>query len=214
MKSLILIVLLTFIVVGGATMFLTGTFKAIMNPAPPPPQAGDETEQAAGTTAEGGDAEPQEGAQEGAAAATSFEETQAKLELADYKTQIAAADEKLEDYKNRISEAKTQLATIRTETLALNSIVSFASRIEKLAKLYEKMKPDNAAEILSGLDASLSMKIINEMSSKSSGKLMDALATKDPKYLITISKLMTAADKPGDQQALTSTASKKTTTNN
>lgn len=193
-------------------MFLTGTFKAIMHPQTP--QAVDETEQAAGMTTEGGDAEPQEGAQEGAAAATSFEETQAKLELADYKTQIAAADEKLEDYKKRIDDAKTQLATIRTETLALNSIVNFASRIKKLSKLYEEMKPDNAAEILSGLDASLSMKIINEMSSKSSGKLMDALATKDPKYLITISKLMTVADKPGDQQVLTSTSSEKTTTNN
>ena len=208
MKLLIIIVLLTFIVVGGATMFLTGTFKAIMHPQTP--QAIDGTEE----TAEGQDAESQMGPQEDAAAAAPFAETQAKLELADYKTQIAKAEAKLADYKKRISEAKTELATIRTEALALNSVKTFATRIQKLAKLYEAMKPDNAAEILSKLEVGLSMKIINEMSGKSSGKLMDALATKDPKYLVKISKLIATSDRPGDYQALIDRSSEKTTTNN
>jgi len=56
------------------------------------------------------------------------------------------------------------------------------------------MKPDSAAAILSQLDEAFTEQILSEMSTRTVGKIMDAIATSNPEYCVKLSKLMGGDD--------------------
>ncbi|MFC1717972.1 hypothetical protein ACFL6S_30200 [Candidatus Poribacteria bacterium] len=243
MKLLIITALITFVVVSGLSMFLTGTFKE----APPQDQlpgeldVAEQTAEAVGENTESQEdtaseslAESQEELEQyeskistAEAELASYEKQSAAAErkminyesqlsaaeakLADYGKQIDAAESKVTDYENRLSAVAEGLAdsegrldategkltSIKAGTESLGSKETSESRTQQLAKLYGSMKPKSAASILCKLEEDLSMRILAQMSSRSSGKLMDAIATENPDYAAKISRLMAKADTSG-----------------
>lgn len=196
MKLLISAILITLVVVGGLTMFLTGSFKRILSQ----DQALDELDELdeIGQTAKiGTDIEGEVGDAESQEVAESQEERTARLltelraKLADYESRIATAEAKQAEYESRAIAAEAALAA------ATAGAESLAARTQELAKLYGAMKPNSAATILCKLEQGLSMRILREMNSRASSKLMEAIATTDPDYAIKISELMANPDTPG-----------------
>ena len=123
--------------------------------------------------------------------------TPLELRVADYESQIRAAAAELTDYTKQITAAEARLAAIKAEIESLNAAKAFASRTQQLAKLYAAMKPDSAAAILCKLEKDLTMRILSQMDNRTSGKLMEAVASIDPDYAASISKLIADSDVPG-----------------
>ncbi len=208
MKLLIVVVLVTLVVVGGLTMFLTGSFKRALPEEELLAEVAelDGTGQTAetGTDIEGevGDAKSQRAAKSQKAAespeiAESQEERTARLltelqaKLTDHESRLATAEAKQAEYESRVIAAEAALAATTA------GAESLAARTQEMAKLYGAMKPDSAATILCKLEQGLSMRILREMNSRASSKLMEAITTTDPDYAIKISELMANPDTPG-----------------
>lgn len=190
-------------------MFLTGTFKKT------PPQGTGEGESLGPLTDEVAkllikskkklaEYENQIAAAEAELAGYEKQSAEAGTKVADYESRLAAVTKGLIDYEGRLAvtdgklaNIKTKLANIKTETGSLSSAEAPTSKIQDLVKLYGSMKPNGAAAILCKLEADLSMRILTQMNSRASGKLMDAIATTNPDYAAKISKLMAQADTPG-----------------
>lgn len=63
----------------------------------------------------------------------------------------------------------------------------------QLAKLYSTMKPENAASVMCELEPSMTEKIISKMNERTAGKILGAIADKDPSYAAKVSKLLANA---------------------
>ena len=184
MKLVIIAALLTFIVVSGLTMFLTGTFRDF--------QALDEATELAAEEQVNGEGE--------AASQVETEREKLQSELADYEAQITAAAAKLADSTKKITEAEAELTAVKADIDSLNAAKEHISRTQQLAKLYASMKPDSAAEILCKLEKDLAMRIISQMDNRTSGKLMEAIVSTDPDYAAKLSILMADSKMPGNNQ--------------
>ena len=196
MKILIITALLTFVIATGVTMFSTGTFKQITSRTNKPT----ETEQKAQEEAE--TAQTQEN---GAIEATKAEEahtvkdTQTKVgntqpredkAIGAPETYSEDLETKLAEYKTQIAAAEAKLADIKAETKSLTSAKASATASQQLAKVYGSMRPDSAASILCQLEETISVRILMEMNNRTAGKILDAIASADPDYAARISKLM------------------------
>ena len=184
MKLVIIAALLTFIVVSGLTMFLTGTFRDF--------QALDEATELAAEEQVNGEGE--------AASQVETEREKLQSELADYEAQITAAAAKLADSIKKITEAEAELTAVKADIDSFNAAKEHISRTQQLAKLYASMKPDSAAEILCKLEKDLAMRIISQMDNRTSGKLMEAIVSTDPDYAAKLSILMADSKMPGNNQ--------------
>jgi len=103
---------------------------------------------------------------------------------------------KLESKNNEIVEKSIELP-IKSDVSAKNESNSKESdtKYEQLAKLYSSMKPENAALVMCELEPSMTEKIINKMNERTAGKIMGAIADKDPSYAAKVSKLIVNVDK-------------------
>ncbi len=171
MKTILIIVLLTFIVATGATMFLTGTLE----PKPTEEQLLAEGEQAASETAEGA----QEGTPQAQGAGKTNTTAPSETVLAEQKALVSKEE-------NKLAAVKTELASLTTAKAA----VSKAQGFQDLAKVYSSMKPDNAASIMCVLEENLTKQILQGMTTKTAGKIMDAITVADPDYAAKITKSM------------------------
>ena len=171
MKRLIIIAVLVFVINSTVTMLLTGTLKRIDSPT----GEATETEQTASS-----ESEQLTDAQQGEK--KSQEETiQKEAKQAEYEAQIA--------------EAEAKLAAIKSEIESLNARRTSITRTQQLAKLYGSMKPDTAASILIKLEEDLTKQILTEMSDRTAGKIMEAIAAENPSYAAKISELIAGTNK-------------------
>ena len=128
------------------------------------------------------------------------EQTAKDPEPPDYELSLAIGTLRAElaDYQSQIAIAKTELALIKAETISRaetrDDAAERAVRIKKLGKLYASMKTNNAVTILSTLDESLSLEILTGMDNRTSSKLIDAIAAKDPDYAVRISEFIAGVD--------------------
>ena len=200
MKILIITTLVMFIIATGAIMYFTGTFKQIFSQDTllAEDQLLDQTQEA------GENLQQTSGQENGNLAQSEAEQTQEKKEnpqqKSEYKSEYTATLEaelqaKLAEYEAQISEKSAELAAIKAEIEALNSTKESITKSQQLAKLYSSMKPDSAASILCELEEPLTKQILSEMSDRTAGKIMDAIATANPSYAITLSELIAAPDK-------------------
>ena len=173
MKTLLIVVLLTFIIASGATMFLTGTFRQKASEEQPLGEDGG----APGETAEGAQQQGENARSQGNGKANA----------------VAASDGKQAERNALIAEEEKKLAAIKSEIASLTTAraaVSEAQELEELAKIYGSMKPDTAASIMLELEEDLTKRILKGMSTKTAGKIMDSIATTDPGYAAKVSKIM------------------------
>ncbi len=161
--------LLTFIVASGITMFFTGTFRQ----KPPEKQLLAEGEQAASETAEGAQAGTPQAQGTGGANTTAPSETM----LAEQKALVAEEEKKL-------AAVKSEIASLTNAKAAMANAQGF----QDLAKVYSSMKPDNAASIMCELEEDLTKQILQGMTTKTAGKIMDAITVADPGYAAKITK--------------------------
>jgi flagellar motility protein MotE (MotC chaperone) len=173
MKTMIIIILLTFIVASGATMFLTGTFRQ-RSPEEQPSEEGEvaTTETAEDTQQQGENTQSQGNGKTNA---------------------VAASDSKQAERKALIAEEEKKLAAIKSEIASLTvakAAVTEAQELQDLAKIYGSMKPDTAASIMLELEEGLTKRILKGMSTKTAGKIMDSIANTDSEYAAKVSKLM------------------------
>ena len=191
MKILIVIALSAFVVTIGLSMFFTGTFKQAAPEDSKPTNVVDAaTEDAQGEAAteniQGETATEGTQVEEGNSQTQAEEQDPAKLE--------AKSQATLAKYEAQIAAAEAELSTIKAEIESLNSVKTSISRNEQLAKVYSSMKPDSAATILCQLDEDFTEQILSEMSTRTVGKIMDAIAISNPEYCVKLSKLMGGDD--------------------
>ncbi len=113
------------------------------------------------------------------------------LEKKRREVQIALND--LVTERKIIAEEKEKLNKMmkKIEALAGKLDEEEAQKVAKLAKLYESMKPSNAAKIASSLDIDLLTNIIASMKEKQAAKMLSALP---PKQAAEISKRLGLGD--------------------
>jgi len=171
MKTIIIIVLLTFIAASGFTMFFTGTFKSKDPAEQLPGEDGDTSAEIAGDVQE--------------------EKTNTQE---DPNTHAPVNSEaKTARHSAQIAEQEKKLAALRSEIASLTTAQAAIARTQQfqdLAKVYSSMKPDSAASILAELEDDLAMRIMKGMNTKTAGKIMEALATSNPSYAAKLSKLI------------------------
>jgi flagellar motility protein MotE (MotC chaperone) len=92
--------------------------------------------------------------------------------LGTLRSNIAAEKEALVTEQDRLKTLIDKLALLQND-LAANEEQSLA----RLAKMYEMMKPNEAAEIASQLDVDLLVKIVPRMKERAAAKLISALDT-------------------------------------
>lgn len=120
--------------------------------------------------------------------------SQTQAEEQDIAKLEAKSQATLAKYEAQIAAAEAELTTIKAEIESLNGVKTSISRSQQLAKVYSSMKPDGAATILSQLDEAFTEQILSEMSTRTIGKIMDAIATANPEYCIKLTKLMGGND--------------------
>ena len=109
---------------------------------------------------------------------TSYTDSEKDIDQADpYNLELAYKDSEITSK----SESKN---TKETET-----------KYEQLAKVYSSMKLENAATVMCELEPKFTERILSKMNDRVAGKIMSAIADKDPSYAAKVSKLLVSADK-------------------
>ena len=97
------------------------------------------------------------------------------------------------EQKVLVAEEEKKLAAVKNEIASLTiakAAVAKAKEFQYLATIYSSMKPDNAASILCELEENLTKQILRGMTTKTAGKIMDAITIADPSYAAKITKSM------------------------
>jgi flagellar motility protein MotE (MotC chaperone) len=176
MKLLIISIILSFLIGLGAIMFFTGTFnpRSTQEPAPQPDSPVEEE-----IIAKTEDTQKK------------VEQQESALQPDENVSELEILQAKLGEYRTQIAEAEMELAAIKAEIEALNTVKSSLTRSKQLAKMYSSMKPDSVALILCEMEVDLSMQILTQMNDRASAKIMDAIADLDPDYAAEIGRFMT-----------------------
>jgi flagellar motility protein MotE (MotC chaperone) len=114
-------------------------------------------------------------------------ESLARIELAAIEAQRRTLERRQEEIQGLMNDIELERKLIsqereqlnlhldKIEELTLQLDDEHRQRINKLAKLYESMKPDQAAKIASSLDINLLIDIVSAMKDKQAAKMMAAL---------------------------------------
>ena len=208
MKILIVVIALTFIIVTAFTMFFTGTYKRFLHS---DDELNGETADANGEVvesqineAEQSETPLQEDVQEVeepqhqlSENTTTLKEPQLeKEERGESTLLLEKLQAQLLEYKEQIVAAEKELTAIKVEIESLKKQKTSITAGQQLAKIYGSMKSDGAASVLCELNEDLTKQILSEMNDRTAGKIMDAIAKRDPSYAVNISKLIADSDKP------------------
>jgi flagellar motility protein MotE (MotC chaperone) len=94
------------------------------------------------------------------------------------------------ELKTLSREVDKKLAAMEKARIALNELLKQKKQLEdekaqELSKIYEKMEPAKAAQLLTSLDKDLAVTIIEGMNSKKAGKVLNSM---EPEIAATLSK--------------------------
>lgn len=106
-------------------------------------------------------------------------------------------DVKEMELKTLSREVDKKLAEMEKARIALTELLQEKRQLENekaqaLSKVYEKMEPAKAAQLLTSLDKDLAVTIIEGMNSKKAGKVLNNM---DPKIAATLSKSYASLEK-------------------
>ena len=106
------------------------------------------------------------------------------------KSESTALKTEVEKYKAEVSAEEAKLSTIKSDIESMKTTKTDVSKYQQLAKLYGAMKAEDAASVLCQLDPNLAEHILSEMNDRNAGKIMGAIAAKDPSYAAKVSKII------------------------
>ncbi len=89
--------------------------------------------------------------------------------------------------KSRQSEQFAVEKSRYQEMLEEKQNLAFEQKTKQMAKIYEKMKPEEAAAIIAKLDSKVAISIISKMKKRQAARVMEAL---DPQKAVLLSKKM------------------------
>lgn len=125
---------------------------------------------------------------------TSVEERRIRSSIQQEVARLRQKEKSLEmkelELKTLSREVDKKLAEMEKARIALNELLKQKRQMEgekaqKLSKIYEKMEPAKAAQLLTSLDKDLAVTIIEGMNSKKAGKVLNSM---EPKIAATLSK--------------------------
>ena len=187
MKLIIIAGALAFLLSIGVTMFVTGTFKKNN------PQTVEETLPNEKTKQK--IEQPNTESVENPISTSNVTETENTVNYNG--TGTKSLEMQVEKYKAEVSAEEAKLASIKSDVEFAKTTKSSTGKYLKLGKLYSSMKAEDAAAVLSELEPSMTEHILSAMNDRTAGKVMSSIASKNPSYAATVSKLLAnVEDKP------------------
>jgi flagellar motility protein MotE (MotC chaperone) len=179
LKLIIISGILAFILSVVATMFFTGTFKSNK----------EQLETVENTTQAKNDTINKN---------IMLDKNASNNDVEQKKTDLVNHEASMEDTENDIEQVdtkQTEALLEKIETKNPKDSKESETKYEQLAKVYSAMKAENAASVMCELEPNLTQKILSKMNERTAGKLMNAIADKDPSYAAKVSKLLVSMDK-------------------
>jgi flagellar motility protein MotE (MotC chaperone) len=183
MKIVIIAGITAFILSVAATMFFTGTFNRNKGEAVSESTQGAEKDNKSKLDI-GLSNEKHEVAQN---------TTKTNTEIPSTKSESTTLKTEVEKYKAQISAEEAKLSTIKSDVESTKNTKTNIAKYQQLAKLYGAMKAEDAASVLCQLDANLTEHILSGMNDRNAGKIMGAIASKDPSYAAKVSKIIVSS---------------------
>lgn len=180
MKIVIIAGIAAFILSVATTMFITGTFNRNKGEAISEPTQNEEKDNKGKLNANSSNVK------HGIAQNT----TKTNPTIPPAKNESTALKTEVEKYKAEVSAEEAKLSTIKSDVESMKTTKTNVSKYQQLAKLYGAMKAEDAASVLCQLDANLTEHILSEMNDRNAGKIMGAIAAKDPSYAAKVSKII------------------------
>jgi flagellar motility protein MotE (MotC chaperone) len=183
MKIVIIAGIAAFILSVAATMFFTGTFNRNKGEAVSEPTQIAEKDDKSKLNTDSSDVKQE--------VAQNITKTNPTISAA--KNESTALKTEVEKYKAEVSAEEAKLSTIKSDVESMKTTKTNANKYQQLAKLYGAMKAEDAAAVLCQLDASITEQVLSEMNERNAGKIMGAIAAKNPSYAAKVSKLIVGA---------------------
>ncbi len=115
-----------------------------------------------------------------------------KSDLASRSAKLDLARQEVESQTARLTELKTEVQGLMDKAKA-----SHSADVDRLVKLYQSMRPQDAAGLLDGMDLEVSVRVLSTMNERQAAQIM---AKMSPDRVAAVSKIILDRSKlPGDQ---------------